>query len=194
MYICRIQKQSPRPMKRKILVGIVVVLLLVVGYIGYVMLTPRASPSQTTELSYEGVDIKIVYCRPFKKGRLIFGSKEDGALQPYGQYWRLGANEATEISFSKDVNFAGQLLPEGTYRMYAVPGASTWTIALNSELGQSGSEEPNYSLDVLKVEIPAGSAPAETEQFVINLTDAGDGVNMDFVWDQTQVRVPITLP
>ena len=180
-------------MKRKILVGLGVVLLIAIGYIGFTLLTTRShSPSQTAEISNGDLNIKVVYCQPYKKGRMIFGTKEDGALQPFGEYWRLGANEATEITISKAINFAGSPLPAGTYRMYAVPGATTWKVGLNSELGKWGAMEPDYTKDVLKVEVPAGNAPSETEQFTINLTKSDDGVNMDFVWDKTSVRVPIT--
>jgi hypothetical protein len=77
--------------------------------------------------------------------------------------------------------------------MYAIPGATTWQVALNSELGvYFAINEPNYALDVLRVEVPVGTAPAETEQFVINFSNDSTTINMDFVWDKTLVRVPIT--
>ena len=81
------------------------------------------------------------YSSPYKKGRVIFGESSAGALVPYGAYWRLGANAATEISLNKDVMFAGTPLKAGKYRMYAVPGEKTWQVILNGELGKSGSEE-----------------------------------------------------
>jgi hypothetical protein len=181
-------------MKKKIFIGIGVVLLAAIGFAAYVALTTsKLSPSETTGFSYEGLDIKVVYCRPYKKGRLIFGEEKDKALQPYGKYWRLGANDATEITFTKNVNFAGQPVNAGSYRMYAVPNAATWQISLNSELGKFGFFEPNYDLDVLKVDLPVGSVPSETEQFTIRFTSDSTVVNMDFLWDKIQVRVPITV-
>ncbi|MCE2996709.1 MAG: DUF2911 domain-containing protein [Cyclobacteriaceae bacterium] len=139
--------------------------------------------------------MKVSYSQPYKKGRLIFGEEKDGALQPYGKYWRLGANAATEITFSKDVNFAGKAVKAGSYRMYAVPGATTFQVSLNSELGVFlGVTEPDYTLDVVKVEVPVTTTDNEVEQFVINFASDSTGVNMDFVWDKIQVRVPITQP
>src|SRR6267378_8507625 len=100
---------------------------------------------------------------------VIFGEEKDKALQPYGKYWRLGANAATEITFSKNVNFAGKPVNAGSYRMYAVPGPSSFQVSLNSELGiYFAIREPNYSLDVLKVDAPVTAAPNETEQLTIN--------------------------
>lgn len=182
-------------MKRKILIGLGIVLLIAVGFIGYTILTTKShSPSQTAEFSHAGLDIKVAYCQPYKKGRVIFGDEESGALQPYGKYWRLGANEATEITFSKNILFAGKALPSGTYRMYAVPGDGTWQVGLNSELGQWGAMEPNYDLDVLNVAVPSQTSPDEVEQFTIRFSNDDSIINMDFEWDKTKARVPITIP
>jgi hypothetical protein len=181
-------------MKKKIYVGLGIVLIVIIGFVGYVAFTTRShSPSKTTEFNYEGLNVKVAYCQPYKKGRLIFGEENEGALQPYGKYWRLGANEATEITFSKNINFAGQPVNAGTYRMYAVPGANSWQVSLNSELGAWGAMEPNYALDVVKLEVPVEAAPSETEQFTINFGIDATGANMDLVWDKTLVRIPISL-
>ena len=180
-------------MVKKIIIGVVIALLAFLAY--EVLIVSKRSPSKTTTFNDRGLDIKVVYCQPSKKGRLIFGEEKDGALQPYGKYWRLGANAATEITFSKNISFAGEPLIAGTYRMYAVPGANAFQIFLNSELGVSlsAASEPDHLLDVLKVELPVQSPPAEVEQFTINFGSDSTGVMMDFVWDKTLVRVPITV-
>ena len=66
----------------------------------------------------------------------------------------LAANDATEISLSKNIDFDGTLVNAGRYRMYAVPDRETWHITLNSEIGKFGYNEPDYSLDVVTVDIP----------------------------------------
>lgn len=181
-------------MNKKILIGAVVMIVAVIGYVAFQVLTSRPlSPSQTITYSNNGLDLKLVYCRPFKKGRLIFGEKNDTALVPNGKYWRLGANEATEITFSKDVNFAGKPAKAGSYRMYAVPNTSSWMVSLNSELGKWGYDEPNYDLDVLKVDVSAETVPSETEQFTITFSSDSSCVNMDLAWDKTHLRIPITI-
>ena len=116
-------------MKKKIYVGLAVLGVLLVGFFLYASLVvAKRSPIKTATYNDKGLDIKVVYCQPYKKGRLIFGEEKDGALQPYGKYWRLGANAATEITFSKNVNFAGKPVNAGSYRMYAVPGASSFQV------------------------------------------------------------------
>ncbi len=181
-------------MKKKILIGVAVLVLAIVGVVLYgALVASKRSPIKTTTYEGQGLDIKVVYCQPYKKGRLIFGEDRDGALQPYGKYWRLGANAATEITFNKNINFAGKPVNAGTYRMYAVPGATTFQVSLNSETGvYFGVNEPDYTKDIIKVDVPVATSP-ETEQFVINFASDSTGVNMDFVWDKTLVRVPITV-
>jgi hypothetical protein len=78
--------------------------------------------------------------------------------------------------------------------MYAVPNATTWQVSLNSEVGVFfGIGEPDYDLDVAKVEVPAQTAASETEQFVINFSNDSTTVNMDFVWDKALIRIPIIV-
>jgi Protein of unknown function (DUF2911) len=180
-------------MKKKIFIGLGLILLAIVGFFGYGILFPK-SPPTSASFSDQGLDIMVTYSQPSKRGRLIFGEEKDGALQPYGNYWRLGANAATDITFSKNVIFAGKPVSAGTYRMYAVPGADSFQISLNSEAGVAfGAAEPDYSLDVLKVDLPVIIMPTETEKFTISFTSEAGVINMDFVWDKTQIRVPITV-
>lgn len=177
-------------MIKKIFIGLGVLLLAFILFVAYTIMFPK-SPPTTAEFSDKGLDVKVTYGQPSKNGRLIFGEEKDGALQPFGKYWRLGANAATEITLSKNVTFAGQPLNAGTYRMYAVPGATSFQIGLNSELGTFlAVSEPDYALDVLKVEVPVQNAP-ETEKFTFSFSSDSVGVNMDFAWDKTLVRVPI---
>lgn len=181
-------------MKKKIFIGIAVVLVLVIGYMVYGVMTTRShSPQETVTGGSGDLSVEVVYCRPYKKGRLIFGEESAGALVPLGQYWRLGANEATEITFTENINFAGMPVSAGSYRMYAVPGAESWKLTLNSELGAFGYFEPDNALDVLSVDVPVQSSDPETEQFTISFEDNNEGTTMNFIWDKTQVSVPITI-
>lgn len=178
---------------KKIIIGSLVVIFAIGAYIAYRVLSSRSlSPSQTITYNYKGLDIKLVYCRPFKKGRQIFGDAKD-ALVPNGKYWRLGANKATEITFSKDIRFGGKPVKAGSYRMYAVPNESSWSISLNSELGKWGFDEPDYSLDVLKAQVPAEATQTETEQFTISFGNDSTGLKMYLDWDKKHLLVPIEV-
>ncbi|MFC3878711.1 DUF2911 domain-containing protein [Algoriphagus namhaensis] len=180
-------------MLKKIGIGIGVLFLAVVAFFVYGMLFP-ASPPTSTSFSAQGLDITVHYSQPSKKGRVIFGDEASGALQPYGKYWRLGANAATEITFSQDVSFAGESVSAGTYRMYAVPGPNSFEISLNSELDVFlGVVEPDYAMDVVKVDVPTSTPPSEVETFTISFEESGANILMNIAWDQTLVAVPIQV-
>lgn len=180
-------------MKKKIFIILGILLIAFIAFIGYHLATTKNhSPAETKTHNFNGVDMSVVYCRPFKKNRLIFGEEKDDALVPYGKYWRLGANEATEITFSKDVLFADKPVTAGRYRMYAVPNATSWQVSLNNELGKWGALEPDYEKDVIKVDVPAtNDAPESVEQFTITFTNDSTAAQMNFAWDKTLVSIPI---
>ena len=183
-------------MKKKIFLGIGIVFIVFVLWAVYgLFFAPKKSPSATVSFNDKGLDIKVSYSQPSKRGRLIFGEESKGALQPYGKYWRLGANAATEITFSKDITFAGQPVNAGSYRMYAVPEAEAFQVILNSELGVvfTAASEPDHTLDILSVKIPVDPMMAEVETFTISFESDSIGVNMNMVWDKTHLRVPIGL-
>jgi len=183
-------------MKKKILIGIGIAFsVFVIWSIYGLFFAPKKSAPATASFNENGLDIKVSYSQPSKRGRLIFGEEKAGALQPYGQYWRLGANAATEITFSKDITFAGQQVNAGSYRMYAVPGAEAFQVILNSELGVNfgAASEPDHAMDLLTVSIPVDPLAVEVETFTISFESDSIGVNMDMVWDKIRLRVPIGL-
>lgn len=184
-------------MLKKIAWIFAVLILVVAGYVGYLMLTTRShSPADVARYSDDDVVIEVFYCRPYKKGRLIFGMEEEGALVPYGQKWRTGANEATEISFSRDVLIDGNLLKAGRYSLYTIPDRDTWTVAFNSKLGYWGKgfgDVFDESLDVLRAKASAQNNLPEAEQFTISFTAADTVINMHFSWDRTRATLPIRL-
>ena len=129
-------------------------------------------------------NVEVNYSRPSKRNRVIFG-----VLEPYGQVWRTGANEATEITFKKDGLFGGKKVKAGTYTLFTIPGEKDWVVILNSKLGQWGAFEYENvkDKDVVNVTVPSKKKAEVTEQFTI--TVKADELLLD--WDQTLVAVPI---
>ncbi len=141
-----------------------------------------------TDISYmrEGrrgpVTAKVVYSRPYKKDREIFGG-----LVPFGKVWRTGADEATEITFYKDVMFGGKEVKAGSYALFTVPNKDMWEVRLNSDLHQWGSYGYDESKDVAKTMAKVQSMENSLENFTIVFADG----NMVLAWDKTMVAVPI---
>lgn len=144
----------------------------------------RKSPHDT--LSYGNGE--ITYGRPSKSNREIFGP-----LIKFGSVWRVGADEATTISFKTDTKFGGKLIPAGTYTLFALVNENEWSFILNSELGQWGafSYEKNKDKDVAKVAVPV----EKIENVVEQLTISFDSENRKLIveWDTTRVSVSVTF-
>jgi Protein of unknown function (DUF2911) len=141
----------------------------------------RKSPHDTVSNAHASV----TYGRPYKKGRAIFG-----ALEPFGKVYRVGADEATTITFKNAVKFGDQAVPAGTYTLFAIPNEKEWTIILNGQLGQWGafSYEKNKDKDVAKINVPVKKLDNIVEQLTISFADNNSLV---IAWDQTQVTVPL---
>jgi hypothetical protein len=178
-------------MKRILLIVSVLIVVALLGFFGFKKYTKSFSPEAVAESTANGIEVKVIYSRPNKKGRLIFGREQDNALLPYGKVWRTGANEATLVELASDVYLAGKLVKAGTYSLYSVPGQSSWKIILNSETGQWGTEY-NDGKDILTVEVPIRIKPSVQELFLIYFEEIPNGANMVLSWDQTEALVPFT--
>ncbi len=164
----------------------------------------RPSPVGIAKTFVGDVYVKVTYGRPYVRERNVFGNPADGGtyLVPFGELWRTGANEATEITVTWPVLIAGKSLEAGTYSVFTVPGASNWTVRFNTGLGMDGTgrldaETGQFTRsydegdDLLVVEVPSGSLPADVDQFTIAFETAEGGAHMVLSWEWTEVRIPI---
>ena len=126
--------------------------------------------------------IKIIYSRPQLKGRSL------EKLAPLGKKWRTGANEATEVTFYKDVIFGGTAVKAGTYTMYAVPGKATWTVALSSQLNVWGVYFHKDENDVAKVTIPVKQTEENLDVFSIAIDE---DMTINLGWGTTLISIPV---
>ncbi|RNL50692.1 DUF2911 domain-containing protein [Pedobacter jejuensis] len=132
--------------------------------------------------------IKVVYSRPQKKGREIFG-----VLEQYGNVWRFGANESTEIRFFEKVNIGGKKIKAGTYSLFAIPNKDTWTIIINTQTDRWGAFTYDATKDVVRVNVPVKTLTKPVEYFSITFTPLATGATLIAAWDKTQVELPIAF-
>lgn len=130
---------------------------------------------------------RAVYSRPAKNGRDIFCD-----LVEYGKVWRLGANEATEIDFFKDVLFGKTKIKKGRYSLYAIPYEKKWTIILNKETDTWGAFGYDSKKDLLRMDVPCESLLQPVEYFSIVFDMMGNKVNMEIYWDNVRAVVPFS--
>lgn len=178
-------------MKKKILIGVgVLVVLIIVGFFFLNNRNRTLSPPGDASISNDGLNMSVTYSRPSVRGRLIFGEEAEGALQPYGVYWRLGANEPTDIEVDQDFLFAGKEVAAGKYNLYAVPRKGEMEIRLNSELRFWGYTEASSETDLVTTVVRVEPS-SPTEQFTIDLEAIEGGANLVFSWDTYKWTVPV---
>lgn len=132
--------------------------------------------------------MKVTYSRPAKKDRDVFGNLVD-----YGEVWRTGANEATEIKLYQDVTFGGTKIPAGTYSVFTIPTATDWTIIFSSDLDYWGSYSYKESNDVARVTAKSKEAKDVIENFSIQFDETGSNAGvMRLGWDNVIVELPFT--
>jgi len=129
---------------------------------------------------------RVIYSRPQKAGRDIFGG-----IVGYGQVWRLGANEATEIEFFKPVKINGKTVPKGRYTLYAVCNADKWTIIVNSDKDVWGLAY-NQKKDVLRADFPVQKNDDAIEVLTMYFNSEKNTASLNILWDNTKVVIPLT--
>lgn len=131
---------------------------------------------------------RVIYSRPQKNGRVIFGE-----LLEYGKVWRLGANEATEINFYRDVKVNDKIIQKGLYTMYCIPNVETWTIIINKENDTWGSYKYNDQDDIVRMDIPVQKQTEITEEFVMAFEKSATGADLIIAWDDVKLNLPIVF-
>ena len=131
---------------------------------------------------------RVVYSRPQKAGRVIFG-----ALVKYGEVWRLGANEATEIEFFRHVRIGGKKISKGRYTLYAIVNENNWTIILNKETDTWGSFKYDAKKDIIRTDVVTQKTDAVVESLTMVFEKTATGSNLIIAWDNVRVSLPITF-
>ena len=136
----------------------------------------------------EPVIARVIYSRPQKNNRTVFGE-----LIEYNTVWRMGANEATEIEFYRDVKIGGKKILKGKYTLYALVNPTEWTLILNKETDTWGAFKYDQKKDVLRLKVPVQQSLIPADVFTIFFEKITNGMNLNIVWDTVLVSMPILL-
>lgn len=130
--------------------------------------------------------VKVVYGRPSTKN----DEKVFGDLVPYGEVWRTGYNEATEVKFYKNVQFGNTTVKAGTYVLYTIPQEKEWKVILSSQTDTWGAFQYNPDFNIAEITVPVSKAE-DLETFSIAFKKRIDAVEMVLGWDVTRVKIPL---
>jgi hypothetical protein len=150
---------------------------------------PRPSPFAKVSQTVGYTEITVDYSSPGVKGRKIWGN-----VVPYDKLWRAGANNATKVTFSRDVTFAGKPVAAGTYAFFVIPAKGAWTVILNKKADQPGTGAAyNQADDAVRVSITPKAAPMR-ERLAYLVTDfTDDKASLDLEWEKLRLAIPIGL-
>lgn len=150
--------------------------------------TPRPSQHASVSQTIGTTEITIDYHRPGVRNRTIWGG-----LVPFDQPWRMGANEATTITFSRDVKVEGKDVPAGKYSFFAIPARENWTLILNKDPEQWGAYGYDQAKDQVRATVKPNTAPhTEWMRFTIDpVTPSSALVTLN--WEQLAVPMRIDV-
>jgi hypothetical protein len=146
------------------------------------------SPPAKAEITVDGKKITVNYSAPSKRDRAIMG-----ALVPYGEVWRTGANAATTLTTDADLMIGHVHVPAGSYTLFTIPGEKEWTLIVNKQTGQWGTKY-DQSQDLGRVKMKVAPVKDTVETFVIGLEPAGGKkANLSLTWENVAASVPVLV-
>jgi len=145
------------------------------------------SPRDTVRATVAGASLLVDYGRPRRRGREIFG-----AVVPWGQVWRAGANAATQLRTDRELIVGGLAVAAGTYTLWTVPTPSGWQLVINRQTGQWGTVY-DAAQDLGRAPMSVESLVEPVEVFTIAVEPQGQGGVLSFAWDRTRASVPFTV-
>jgi hypothetical protein len=149
----------------------------------------RLSPHEKVSIDVGRNKITITYGRPYMKGRKIFGG-----LEPYDKVWRTGADEATTLETTADLQIGGLKVPKGTYALFTIPGENGWKLIVNKTAKQWGAFEYKQADDLGRVDMKVTRTAQPVEQFTISLSAGGqDQAVLTMAWENTSSSVAIKV-
>jgi len=129
----------------------------------------------------------VDYSSPRMKGRKIFGG-----LVPWGEVWRVGANEATTFVPTANVTVGGKDVPAGNYTIFAIPNQEKWTLIISKKTGEWGIPYPGESFDLTRADMKVEKLSSPLENFTISFDQAGATCTIRLDWDTTRASVAIS--
>ncbi|HEX5580546.1 MAG TPA: DUF2911 domain-containing protein [Gemmatimonadaceae bacterium] len=139
------------------------------------------------EATVHGAQITVDFGTPEKRGREIWG-----ALVPYGQVWRTGANLATHFTTDRALAFGDFTLPAGTYTLFSIPAADGGQLIINRQTKQNGNSY-DASQDLVRLPLTARALAAPVEVFTIDVAETASGGELRLQWDRTELVAPFVV-
>lgn len=167
---------------------LICVLVLSTSVFAQELKLPALSPTASISQDFSTSKIEITYSRPSMRGRKVFGD-----LVAYGNVWRTGANAATKITISEELQIGGSVVKPGSYSLYSIPGQSEFTVIINKNTGGwPGGDGWSKDDDVARFTVPASRTSQTYETFTIGVSNITfSSCSIDVMWENTMISIPV---
>ena len=156
----------------------------------------RVSPPDVTGAVVDGSRVTVYYSRPHTKDpKTGVPRKIWGGLVPFGQVWRLGANEAVLLLTQQPLEVGGVTVPAGASTLFLLPQQDgPAKLIINKQVGQWGTQHDEKQ-DIGRVDLKTDTLEKSVDQFTMTVAknpDA-DGGLLKLMWENTQYSIPFTV-
>ena len=151
----------------------------------------KVSKSQAAAVSQwiANTEITVTYSRPVARGRELFG-----ALVPHDQVWNPGADQATAILMTRDIQVNERPLPAGKYSLWVIPRPNTWTVIFSKASDVYHTPYPGEDQDALRLDVRPEQGPhMEVLAFYFPSVEGKDAV-LRLHWGTVMVPLSIRVP
>jgi len=151
--------------------------------------------------------IEVLYGRPIKRGRDLFGSGDSygKALRAGAPVWRAGANVSTRLDTEAPLVVNGTTIAPGRYTLFIDLKPGGWTFVVSRWRAQT-RWEPNFSVglwgafgytpekDVVRAPMIIEPLPFSVDELTWSFLDmTRTGGRLAILWDTTMASIPFTV-
>jgi DUF2911 family protein len=150
--------------------------------------------------------IEILYGRPLKRGRDLWGSGATYGkmLNDGAPVWRAGANVSTRLKTEVPLVIAGTRIAPGEYTMFIDLKPNAWTLIVSRWAASPvfpgtkdalfGAFDYTPDKDVVRTPMKLETMASSVEQLTWNFGDMTEaGGRLIFTWDRMMASVPFTV-
>jgi hypothetical protein len=163
-------------------------------------------PGPENPIYQGGTWIEILYGRPLKRGRDLWGSGADYGkkLNDGAPVWRAGANVSTRLKSDVPLVIGGKTVPAGEHTMFIDLKPNAWTLIVSNWAANPtfpgtkdalfGAFDYTIAKDVVRTPMKLETLPYSTEQLTWSFADMTENSGrLVMTWDKMMASVPFTV-
>ena len=146
------------------------------------------SPLDSAEVFLNNYKVKIVYSKPFMRGRSIWG-----VVVPTDSIWRTGANSATVLKTETATVIGGVDVPPGTYTVYSRPTVKGYDLIISKKAPGEANYDPSQDFARIQMSLKKLDKPVDPFKISLEQTSQKDLAYLKFAWGDREYGVDVKV-